>query len=182
VALQAAALPEGERLQVLRQVCGSSTTSAPDSTSIETRGDSRASAAFVRCAPHRVESRLLVANVATCTRERRDWQCAPAREAMLVTLPDGSSLAVTHADLSADAAVGAILEATRLTVPPFHKHARQFMKEQCNVRQLPESLFAGATHFVVTCPALEMAVTRHCHQGNCRWFVAEGREPSVPRG
>lgn len=176
------ALPERERAQLIRLACGSTAATDADATHIELTGNAqRNRLAFVSCAPHGVASRLLVANVASCKVDRGTWQCAPATEALQVTLPDGRMLSMAHAGMTADSAVQAIIETTRLTVPPFHKPARHMLRQLCTVSQLPESLFAGATHFVIDCPVDELSLTRHCHKaGQCRWFIAKGREKTDP--
>lgn len=180
-AVQAASAPDltaRERARLLVQACGESAAAEPQAGRIELEGTApRNRRAFVACAPHGVESRLLAARVTFCQADRAAWQCAPATEALEVTLPDGHLVAVARGDLPADLAVQVVVESTRLTVPPFHKPARHFLKQLCTVRQLPGSLFAGATHFVLGCPGIELSLTRHCHTATqCRWFVAEGRE------
>lgn len=171
-------LPERERARLVSLACSTTPAAAADATHIELAGDTpRNRSAFVSCAPHGVASRLLVTNVASCKVDRGAWQCAPATEALQVTLPDGRLLAVAHPGMTADAAALAIVESTRLTVPPFHKPVRYMLKQFCTVSQLPESLFAGATHFVIDCPEDELSLTRHCHgAAQCRWFIAKGRE------
>lgn len=126
----------------------------------------------VRCRPHGAEARLLTARQSICSRERGRWQCAPARDVLLMQLRDGSTLAVAPEGLAAEMAVHAVLEASQTTVPPFHKPALWMLRGTCTVRQAPVADFRNATEFAMACNGGTIYLTRHCPQPDkCRYFV-----------
>src|SRR5512139_2309881 len=50
--------------------------------------------ASVRCRPHGKEGQVPVARVAQCQKAAGAWKCAPARDALMLTMADDSVLAL----------------------------------------------------------------------------------------
>lgn len=132
-------------------------------------------AASVRCKPHGKEGEVPVARVAQCEKAAGAWKCAPARDALLLTMYDDSVLAVVSEGVRAAEAIQTINTVAGASVPPFQNGAIEVMQDQCTIRQLPERLFKGATHFKVDCTPATLDVTRDCWDGRCRFFITNAK-------
>jgi hypothetical protein len=128
-------------------------------------------AASVRCKPHGKEGEVPVARVAQCEKKGGAWKCAPARNALLLTLFDDSVLALVSEGVRAAEAIQTVNTVAGASVPPFQNGAIDVLQDQCTIRQLPERLFKGATHFKVECTPGTLDVTRDCWDGRCRFFI-----------
>jgi len=128
-------------------------------------------AASVRCKTHGKEGDVPLARVTQCQKKSGAWKCAPARDALLLTMFDDSVLALVNDGVPAPEAIQAVNTVAGASVPPFQKGAIEVLQDQCSIRQLPERLFKGATHFKVECTAATLDVTRDCWDGRCRFFI-----------
>jgi hypothetical protein len=127
--------------------------------------------ASVRCRAHSKEGDVPVARVAQCGKKAGAWKCAPPRDALMVTMYDDSVLALVSEGVRAAEAVQTVSTVAAASVPPFQNGAIEMLQDQCSIRQLPEKLFKGATHFAVDCTGGTLAVTRDCWNGRCRYFI-----------
>jgi hypothetical protein len=128
-------------------------------------------AASVRCRAHAKEGETPVARVAQCEKKGRAWTCAPARDALMITMSDDSVLALVSVGVRTAEAIQTVNTVADLSVPPFQNGAIEVLQDQCSIRQLPERLFKGATHFSVDCTGGTLSVTRDCWDGRCRFFI-----------
>lgn len=128
-------------------------------------------AASVRCKTHGKEGDVPLARVTQCQKKSGAWKCAPTRDALLLTMFDDSVLALVNDGVPAPEAIQAVNTVAGASVPPFQKGAIEVLQDQCSIRQLPERLFKGATHFKVECTAATLDVTRDCWDGRCRFFI-----------
>lgn len=132
-------------------------------------------AASVRCRSHAKDGEVPVAKVAQCEKKGAAWKCAPARDALLVTLFDDSVLSVVAEGVRAVEAVQVVDTVAGMSVPPFQNGAIDVMKDECTLRQLPERLFKGATHFKLDCIPATIDLTRDCWDGKCRFFITNAK-------
>jgi hypothetical protein len=137
------------------------------------RGSSRIEVT-VRCKPHATQQTLPVARHVECRNARGSWSCDAGQDAILMTLPDASVLAVVPGTVPARSAIAAVREAMQLTVPPFHAPARSLLKDRCNVSQQEAVEFKGATHFRLECTPGVIQLTRDCWNDKCRYFITAG--------
>jgi len=145
-----------------------------DSATARRAGASRM-AASVRCKPHGKEGEVPVARVAQCEKNGGAWKCAPARDALMLTLFDDSVLALVSEGVRPAEAIQTINTVAGASVPPFQNGAIDVLQDQCTIRQLPEHLFKGATHFKVDCTPATLDVTRDCWDGRCRFFITNAK-------
>jgi len=131
--------------------------------------------ASVRCRSHAKDGEVPVAKVAQCEKKGAAWKCAPARDALLVTLFDDSVLSVVAEGVRAVEAVQVVDTVAGMSVPPFQNGAIDVMKDECTLRQLPERLFKGATHFKLDCIPATIDLTRDCWDGKCRFFITNAK-------
>jgi len=116
-----------------------------------------------------------VGKVAQCEKKGAAWKCAPARDALLVTLFDDSVLPVVVEGVRTVEAVQVIDTIAGMKVPPFQNGAIDVMQGECTLRQLPERLFKGATHFKLDCIAATIDLTRDCWDGKGRFFITNAK-------
>jgi hypothetical protein len=145
-----------------------------DSVTARSVGASRM-AASVRCKPHGKEGEVPVARVAQCEKNGGAWKCAPARDALMLTMYDDSVVALVPEGVRATEAVQTLTTVAGASVPPFQNGAIDVLQDQCTIRQLPEHLFKGATHFKVDCSPGILDVTRDCWNGRCRFFITNAK-------
>jgi hypothetical protein len=132
-------------------------------------------AASVRCRSHGKEGETPVARVAQCEKKGPAWTCAPARDALMITMSDDSVLALVSEGVPANEAIQTVSTVADLSMPPFQNGAIEVLQDQCSIRQLPERLFKGATHFNLDCTGGTLSVTRDCWGGRCRFFVTNAK-------
>jgi hypothetical protein len=145
-----------------------------DAAEARSAGASRV-AASVRCKPHGKEGEVPVARVAQCEKKAGAWKCAAARDALMVTMFDDSVLALVSDGVRAAEGIQTITTVAGASVPPFQNGAIDVLQDQCTIRQLPERLFKGATHFTVQCTPGTLEVTRDCWEGRCRFFITNAK-------
>jgi hypothetical protein len=80
-------------------------------------------------------------------------------------------LALVSEGVRAPEAIQTLNTVASASVPPFQNGAIDVLQDQCTIRQLPERLFKGATHFKVDCTPGTLDVTRDCWDGRCRFFI-----------
>lgn len=131
--------------------------------------------ATVRCRAHAKDGESPVARVAQCEKQGAGWKCAPARDAILVTLYDDSVLPVVVAGVRSVEAVQVVDTVAGMKVPPFQNGAIDVLQGECALRLLPERLFKGATHFKLDCLPATLDVTRDCWDGKCRFFITQAK-------
>lgn len=153
-----------------RMAAASCAEAGLDSATARAAGASRL-AASVRCKPHGKEGEVPVARVAQCEKAGGAWKCAPAREALMLTMYDDSVLALVYEGVRAAEAIQTVTTVAGMSVPPFQNGAIDVLQDQCSIRQLPERAFKGATHFGVDCTGGTLSVTRDCWNGRCRFFI-----------
>jgi len=156
--------------QEQKLMAASCATAGLDKAVARSAGASRV-AASVRCRAHGKEGETPVARVAQCEKKARGWTCAPARDALMIPMSDDSVLALVADGVRAAEAIQTVNRVADLSVPPFQNGAIEVLQDQCSIRQLPERLFKGATHFSVDCTSGTLAVTRDCWDGRCRFFI-----------
>ena len=93
----------------------------------------------------------------------------------MITMSDDSVLALVSDGVRAAEAIQTVNTVADLSVPPFQNGAIEVLQDQCSIRQLPERLFKGATHFSVDCTGGTLAVTRDCWNGRCRFFITNAK-------
>ena len=93
-------------------------------------------AASVRCRSHAKDGEVPVGKVAQCEKKGTAWKCAPARDALLVTLFDDSVLPVVTEGVRAVEAVQVVDTIAGMKVPPFQNGAIDVMQGECTLRQL----------------------------------------------
>ena len=128
----------------------------------------------MRCKPHAVQQTLPVARHVECRNAKGPWSCDAGQDALLMTLPDASVLAVLPGTVPARSAIAVVREAMQLTVPPFHAPARSLLKDRCRVSQQEAVEFKGATHFRLECTPGVIQLTRDCWNDKCRYFITAG--------
>jgi len=128
----------------------------------------------VRCKPQTVQQTLPVARLVECRNAKGPWSCDAGQDALLMTLPDASVLAVLPGTVPARSAIAVVREAMQLTVPPFHAPARSLLKDRCRVSQQEAVEFKGATHFRLECTPGVIQLTRDCWNDKCRYFITAG--------
>lgn len=153
---------------------GSCAASGLDSATARAAGASR-TIASVRCKAHGKEGEVPVARVAQCEKSGGAWKCAPARDALMLTMFDDSVLALVSEGVRATEAIQTVTTVAGASVPPFQNGAIDVLQDQCTLRQLPERLFKGATHFKVDCTPGTLDVTRDCWDGRCRFFITNAK-------
>lgn len=164
-------LTKQEQNAMAAQACAASGLDVAEARSI---GASRV-AASVRCKPHGKEGEVSVARVAQCEKKAGAWKCAPARDALMVTMLDDSVLALVSEGVRAAEAIQTVTTVAGASVPPFQNGAIDVLQGQCTIQQLPERLFKGATHFTVQCTPGTLEVTRDCWEGRCRFFITNAK-------
>lgn len=132
-------------------------------------------AASVRCKAHTKDGETPVARVAQCEKKGGSWKCGAARDALLVTLFDDSVLAVVSEGVRTVEAVQVVETVAGMSVPPFQNGAIDVLQGECTLRQLPERLFKGATHFKLDCIPATVDVTRDCWDRKCRFFITNAK-------
>lgn len=132
-------------------------------------------AASVRCRSHAKDGETSVAKVAQCEKKGATWKCAPARDALLVTLFDDSVLPVVSEGVRTVEALQVVDTVSGMNVPPFQNGAIDVLQGECTLRQLPERLFKGATHFKLECIPATLDVTRDCWDKKCRFFITNAK-------
>jgi hypothetical protein len=137
------------------------------------RGSSRV-AVTVRCKPHAVQQTLPVARYVDCSNARGTWTCGAGLDALLMTLPDASVLAVVPGAVPPRTAIAVVRQAMQLSIPPFHASSLPLLKDRCNVSQREAVEFKGATHFQLECTPGVMQLTRDCWKDKCRYFIVGG--------
>jgi hypothetical protein len=174
----AAATPAGkieltkqEQNAMATQACAASGLDVAEARSA---GASRV-AASVRCKSHGKEGEVPVARVAQCEKKAGAWKCAPARDALMVTMFDDSVLALVSEGVRGAEAIQTVTTVAGASVPPFQNGAIDVLQDQCVIQQLPERLFKGATHFKVDCTPGTLEVTRDCWDGRCRFFITNAK-------
>lgn len=88
---------------------------------------------------------------------------------------DGSVLALINEGVRAVEAIQTVKTVAGASVPPFQNGAIDVLQDQCAIRQSPEHLFKGATHFKLDCTAATLDVTRDCWEGRCRFFITDAK-------
>ncbi|HMA12639.1 MAG TPA: hypothetical protein VKO83_12170 [Steroidobacteraceae bacterium] len=159
-----------------QKVMASATCAAAglDSATARASGTSGVTAS-VRCRPHAKDGEVPVARVAQCEKKGGSWKCATARDALLVTLYDDSVLAVVSEGVRTVEAVQVVETVAGMSVPPFQNGAIDVLQGECTLRQLPERLFKGATHFKLDCIPATLDVTRDCWDRKCRFFITNAK-------
>ncbi len=137
------------------------------------RGSSRIEVTL-RCKPHATLESLPLARYANCDNLTGVWACDQGRDALMMTLPNASVLAVVPDTVPPATAIEVVREAAELTVPPFHGPALPLLKDQCTVSQRDQAEFKGATHFRLECTPGVIQLTRDCWQDKCRYFITGG--------
>ena len=137
------------------------------------RGSSRIKVT-VRCKPHAEQQSLPVARYADCNNASGTWACGMGQDALLMTLPDASVLAVVPGMVPPRTAIAVVREAMQLSIPPFHGSALPLLKDRCNVSQREAVEFKGATHFQIECTPGTIQLTRDCWKDKCRYFITGG--------
>jgi hypothetical protein len=150
---------------------GTSSCGASGLESATARKVGKLMVASVRCRPHGKEGEVPLARVTSCDKKSSAWTCAPARDALMLKMPDDSVLALVSEGVRSAEAIQTVNTVADLSVPPFQGGAIEVLQNQCSIRQLPEKAFKGATHFSVDCTAGTLAVTRDCWSGKCRFFI-----------
>jgi hypothetical protein len=171
----AATQPGKATLSVLEQkVLAASTCGSMglDSAAARTAGKS-STMASVRCLPHGKAGEVPLARVAQCAKQGATWTCVPARDALMLKMPDESVLALVVDGVRPAEAIQTVNSIADLSVPPFQGGATEVLQDQCSLRQLPERAFKGATHFSLDCIGGTLAVTRDCWNGRCRFFITQ---------
>jgi hypothetical protein len=174
----AAATPPG-KIELTKQEQNAMAAQACAATGLDvaaarSSGASRV-AASVRCKPHGKEGEVPVARVAQCEKKAGAWKCAAARDALMVTMFDDSVLALVSDGVRAAEAIQTVTTVAGASVPPFQNGAIDVLQDECTLRQLPERLFKGATHFTVQCTPGTLEVTRDCWEGRCRFFITNAK-------
>jgi len=137
------------------------------------RGSSRIEVT-VRCKPHAEQQTLPVARYTDCSNARGTWTCNAGQDALMMTLPDASLLAVVAGTVPPRTAIAVVREAMHLSIPPFHGPALVLLKDRCNVSQREAVEFKGATHFQLECTPGIIQLTRDCWKDKCRYFITGG--------
>ncbi|MEY2854239.1 MAG: hypothetical protein RL030_1371 [Pseudomonadota bacterium] len=128
----------------------------------------------VKCAPHRIEESLPVARLTNCSNRTGSWSCDKGNEALQLTLPDSSVVAVVAKGIAPRTAIELVAQAARKSLPPFHGPAIVLLTDTCTVRQEPTAAFKGAVNFTIACAKGTLAMTRDCWEKTCRYFITGG--------
>jgi hypothetical protein len=174
----APAAPDGKitlSAQERKVMAAASCTTGLDTATARSVGVSRV-VASVRCVAHGKDGEVPVASVAQCQKKAGAWKCDPARDALVMTLHDDSVLALVVEGVRAVEAIQVVNTIADMSVPPFQNGAIDVLQDQCVLRQLPERLFKGATHFTLDCMTGTVAVTRDCWDKRCRFFITDAKK------
>ncbi len=137
-------------------------------------GSLRAMDVSVQCRAHRIEQSLPVVRLVRCSSSSGMWKCADGRDAIQLELPNAAKVLIVPNGIGSRVAIDVATEASKLTVPPFHRSAQLYMSGECSVSQESGKAFSGATHYSVACSNGSLAVTRDCWSKGCRLFITGG--------
>lgn len=126
----------------------------------------------VQCRPHGSQESLPLARVTSCGNDGGAWKCEAGGDALLIKLGDSPEMALLPGAVPARDALYLVQEVDKLTVPPFHKPARQWLQDQCTLVQAGAAAFRGGTLFELQCTRGTLHVTRDCWKDRCRFFIS----------
>lgn len=135
------------------------------------RGVSRSIQVTVQCKPHGTDHSVPVARHTTCDNAHGTWRCDPGRDALLVAMPDASTLPVLADGVTSLAAIEAVRQAAKLTIRPFYRPAARVMKGSCTVSETRTARSKGMNSFQIRCGETLIVLTRDCWDGQCRFFI-----------
>jgi hypothetical protein len=158
-----------------KKIMAAGCTTGLDTATARAVGASRV-VASVRCVAHGKEGEVPVARAAQCEKKAGAWKCAPARDVLVMTLYDDSVLALVVEGVRAVEAIQVVNTIADMSMPPFQNGVIDVLQDQCILRQRPERLFKGATHFTLDCVDTTVAVTRDCWDKRCRFFITDTKK------
>lgn len=168
-------LSQRDRAQVAAAACGAAGTGAADGLrAYATAKGPGAITVEVSCKPHAQFGAMPLFHHRTCRNATGAWRCGAGLESVRMTLPDARQLPVIADGVTPELAIEIITEGTKLQVPPFHHPAILLMRGQCRVAPHPTSPAPDMKRFDITCDDSSMLLTKHCWNGGCRYFIAEG--------
>jgi hypothetical protein len=167
-------LSSRDRAQVSAAACGVAGGDAAELRASRA-GKARLNVA-VRCRPHGTQESLSLAHVTSCGNEGGRWKCEAGNDALMMKLGDTPEMALIAGGVPARDALYLVQEVDKLTVPPFHKPARQWLQDQCSLVQAGAAAFRGGTLFELQCTRGTLHVTRDCWKDRCRFFISRSAD------
>lgn len=168
---QAVGLSSRDTALIIRAACTQDGATGADRIEGTRQRGSRSIHVEVECKPHSTAHSLPVAHHTTCDNTQGAWRCDPGRQALLVTLPDQTTLPVLADGVDLRAAVQVINEAAKLTIRPFYRPAVKVMKGKCTVSETRTSSSNNMDSFQIRCGQTLIVLTRDCWDGQCRYFI-----------
>jgi hypothetical protein len=168
---QVIALSTRDRTLIVQAACiQQGSTGADRVEGLRQRG-SRPLKVEVECKPHTTTHSVPVARHTSCDNAQGSWRCEPARDALIVPLPNDTTVPVLPEGVPSPSALEAIREAAKLTIRPFYRPAVNVMKGRCTVGETRTSTSKGMQSFQIRCGETLIVLTRDCWDDQCRYFI-----------
>lgn len=168
---QVIALSTRDRNLIVQAACVQPGASDADRVEGLRQRGSRPIKVEVECKPHTTAHSVPVARHTTCDNAQGAWRCDPGQDALIVPLPNDTTVPVLPEGVTPLSALEAVREAAKLTIRPFYRPAVNVMKGRCTVGETRTSTSKGMQSFQIRCGETLVVLTRDCWDGQCRYFI-----------
>lgn len=168
---QPVGLSSRDRTLIAQAACTEPGSSGADRVEGTRQRGARSIQVEVECRPHTTAHSVPVARHTTCDNAQGAWRCEPGKNALIVPLPNATTVPVLPEGLTQLTALEVIREAAKLTIRPFYRPAVNVMKGRCTVGENRTSTGKGMQSFQIRCGETLVFLTKDCWENQCRYFI-----------
>jgi hypothetical protein len=168
---QAVGLSSRDRSLIAQVACTQPGSSGADRIEGAWQRGSRTIRVEVECRPHATAHSVPVARHTSCDNAQGAWRCGEGKDALIVPLPNETTVHVLPEGLPPPTVLEVMGEAAKLTIRPFYRPAVHVMKGRCTVSETRTSASKGMRSFQIRCGEALVVLTKDCWEGQCRYFI-----------